>query len=102
MKRFLKKIFQTGEHNKIQVEQSVKDRFLKKGLIKVGKNSNISKLTLENESGFEDIIHPIVIGDNCTIMGIIALHSRGSKIEIGNNVFLGPGSAIFCRDKNKQ
>jgi acetyltransferase-like isoleucine patch superfamily enzyme len=100
MKKFLRKLFHFGgNQNTVRNEESVKDSYLKKGLIQVGKNSNISKLTIENESGFEEITHPIIIGDNCTVMGVIALHSKDSRIKLGNNVFIGPGSAIFCRDK---
>ncbi len=100
----MKKIIDTLKFLKIRkeivlVEESIKDRFIRNGLIIIGENSNIAKLTIENETGFEEINNPIIIGNNCTIMGILALHSVNAKIEIGNSVFIGPGSALFCRDK---
>jgi acetyltransferase-like isoleucine patch superfamily enzyme len=83
----------------INTNESTKDKFLRLGFLKVGKNSNILKLTIENETGLDFLDHPIIIGDNCLIMGALVIHSKNSKIEIGNNVFIGPNSALFCREK---
>ena len=80
-------------------EESTIDMFLRLGYLIVGENTNIKKLTIENETGFDFINNSITIGDNCMIMGIFVLHSVDSCINIGHNVFIGPNSALFCREK---
>jgi|SRR5450432_496619 len=41
----------------------------------------------------------VIIGSNCMICGNIALETNKAILEIGDNVFFGPGSSIVCTEK---
>jgi acetyltransferase-like isoleucine patch superfamily enzyme len=41
----------------------------------------------------------VIIGNDCMICGNISLETNDAILEIGNNVFFGPGSSIVCTNK---
>jgi acetyltransferase-like isoleucine patch superfamily enzyme len=43
-------------------------------------------------------IQNLVIGDDCVIEGSIVLHKNTAKVKIGNRVFIGPNTTLFCYD----
>lgn len=55
----------------------------------LGKNSIVKGTVYKSSSDSE-----VIIGDNCLIEGTITTYTPGSKIEIGNKVFIGSGTLI--------
>lgn len=74
--------------------------FLKENYIKIGQHceldgSNI--IIVEKKAGTTYI----EIGDNCCIRGTIMLYKATSKVIIGNNVYIGPGTILECVEEIK-
>lgn len=65
--------------------------------ILVGKRSIIEKLNISIQTEqSEDAM--VIIGDDCIIEGQIVIYSRKGKIKIGDRVFIGPNTTLFCYD----
>jgi acetyltransferase-like isoleucine patch superfamily enzyme len=63
--------------------------------LSIGDNTEINDLTI-NIFGSNSNKRNIKIGDNCLIQGSIILYSPDAEVKIGNRVFIGPNTTIFC------
>ena len=63
--------------------------------LKIGNNTDISDLKI-NIFGKIPNKKNIEIGDDCLLHGSIVIYSSDAKIKIGNRVFIGPNTTIFC------
>lgn len=88
---------QAGNEANISFNASV-DRYIKSGNIRVGQNCDLSQLSVVIYGSREGEPN-IVIGDDCYLMGGIVLHQYGSRVAIGDRVFIGPNTTFFCYDK---
>jgi acetyltransferase-like isoleucine patch superfamily enzyme len=59
--------------------------------IKTGSNTFVGGTIDLRERGAH-----VVIGNNCNVMGLIAAQRNLSRVEIGNNVYIGHGTVIDC------
>ena len=41
----------------------------------------------------------IRMGDNCCVRGTIMLYKASSRVTLGNNIYIGPGTFIECTDE---
>ena len=61
----------------------------------LGKNCKVGELnitTFETNQGFANI----EIGDECFLECNIILYNSNAKVKIGNRVYIGPDTTIFC------
>lgn len=93
IKRIFLKIF--GANRK---KNSTKfQELLANGNLIVGSNCNLNGLSIEmygTEPGYVNII----IGKDSYLMGNIVLYSNKAKVVIGDRVFIGPNTTLFCYD----
>lgn len=94
LKRIFRKIFRPnpaiGKH----------ELLIAKGNLVVDKSSRINdaNITIFGETpGFSNVI----VGKDCFINGNIVIHSPTAKIIIGDRVFIGPDTTLFCRESIK-
>ena len=74
------------------------DFLIENGNVIVGANSDISKLVVAGYS-FTKEFPNVIIGEDCHILGQIELQSNEAQVIIGDRVFIGPDTKLFCRDK---
>lgn len=91
--RLLKKIKTLGKKSK---EKWVDLK--KNGNMIIGKDCDLSKTSITTFSTINDYVN-IEIGDNCLLMCDIVLHSEKAKVKIGDRVFIGPNTTLFCYDQ---
>lgn len=76
--------------------KKINNALIKDGILKVGNNCDISNLDIlvatELLRGGENVI----IGDDCILNCKIVLYNTMSKIIIGNRVYIGPSTTLFC------
>ncbi len=72
-------------------------RFIDSGNILIGSNCRIDGDLISPAYVLEKGFINLEIGDNCHLMGLIELYSSTAKVTIGNGVFIGPKSILFCR-----
>lgn len=94
MKKYLKSLFppfiwSLAKRSKGGVVRTEKDNDFKE--VKTGKDTFIDGTIDIRERGAD-----VVIGDGCSIMGMIAAQRKMSRVEIGNNVYIGHGTVIDC------
>jgi acetyltransferase-like isoleucine patch superfamily enzyme len=68
------------------------------GNLRIGSNCLINDLSIqsyETKRGFLNV----EIGEDSYIQGTIVLHTPNSKVKIGNRVFIGPNTTLFCFDE---
>lgn len=97
MKKLIKRIVQLLlRTNKSDVNGT--DLLIKRGILKVGDNSDISGLNIYSHL-FSDNNVNVIIGNNCQILGQIELQSNQARVIIGNDVYIGPNTKLFCRER---
>jgi acetyltransferase-like isoleucine patch superfamily enzyme len=90
----LKKIFsllRRRSRNKLDV-------YIKNGNIIVGKNANLKRLDVFIENPVSGVPY-LTVGKDCMLSGQILLFGEQSRVKIGDRVFIGDGSKLFCREK---
>ncbi|MBD3750367.1 MAG: acyltransferase [Sphingobacteriales bacterium] len=65
--------------------------------ITIGKGTAIEKLSISIQVSKESN-NMISIGNDSIIEGQIILYSEKARIQIGNRVFIGPNTTLFCYD----
>ncbi|SRR5258708_826572 len=73
---------------------SIAEHLIKKGNLKVGKNSDISSLYIEILHHMNNCTN-IEIGEDCKLMGSLTVYSDTGKIKIGDRVFIGPDTKLI-------
>jgi len=71
-------------------------KLIKIGALKVGVNSNIDNLEIVFSSKIEKDFSNITIGDNCNLNCKIEIYNSNAKVIIGDRVYIGPESRLFC------
>lgn len=71
---------------------------IKKGVLMVGYNSDIENLEILIATDLKHDVINIVIGDDCILNGKIILYNTASKVIIGNRVYIGPQTTLFCNN----
>ena len=74
------------------------DQYIKNGHIVVGKNCKLQQLKIYI-SDPENQVNYITIGDDCMISGSIFIQGKNARVNIGNGVFIGNDTKLFCREK---
>ena len=92
--RLIRKILNFNRTNERPVERLFQS-FIDSGNLKIGENTELIDLKIN--------IFPVVqgkqyieIGDDCLIHGNIVIYSPDAKIKIGDRVFIGPNTTLFC------
>lgn len=92
IQRIINRIFKRGKPT------NSLNQYLKKGNITVGKNCNIQNLIIYISAPVNQVNY-ITIGDDCMVSGTIFIHGHNARVEIGNGVFIGDDTKLFCREK---
>lgn len=73
-------------------------KLVRAGIIKHGVGCSLDSMSVfvADQANSSD---NIVIGDNCCIRGQIVLYKSTSKVILGNNVYIGPGTILECVDE---
>lgn len=71
------------------------DSYIRNGNIIVGKNSNISMLSVTISNPKKNVPN-VIIGDDCIINGSISIYNPDANITIGDRVFIGERTELFC------
>jgi acetyltransferase-like isoleucine patch superfamily enzyme len=95
LKKFGKKCF----YKLFPVKQISKiHELVQKGNVVLGENSDVTNFNIFGYSFLEKTKN-VIIGNDCLIHGQIELQSNEAEVIIGNRVFIGPNTKIFCRKK---
>ncbi len=65
------------------------------GNLKIGKDTNISSALISIFQPQTNNLN-IEIGSDCIISGKLVLLNTNTKVKIGNRVFIGPDTTLFC------
>jgi acetyltransferase-like isoleucine patch superfamily enzyme len=71
------------------------DSFIKNGIVSIGDRNNIDSLVIEGYE-FNKTSPNVIIGNDCYLQCKIVIHSKEVIVKIGNGVFIGPGTTLFC------
>jgi len=71
------------------------DELIRQGHLRVGQSCDLSAMSVFIPDKVPGNLN-IEIGDNCCIRGSLVLYRKTSKIRIGNNVYIGPGTLLEC------
>lgn len=74
-------------------------RYIKQKKIIVGKNCNISKFTVNLSEGGQMGKTNIIIGNDCILECHIVIYNPDAQVIIGDRVYIGNQTTIFCNDK---
>lgn len=71
---------------------------IRQGFIKNGEGCDLNAM---NVILFEKVpgVTNFEMGNNCCIRGTIILYKSDSRVTLGNNVYIGPGTFIECAEK---
>lgn len=69
---------------------------IKRGILKVGINSDIDNLEISIATKQEINSLNVVIGNDCIIDCKIVIYNTNAKILIGDRVYIGPQTTLFC------
>lgn len=73
--------------------------FLKEnGNLIIGKDCLIEESFNIHSNNFQKGNTNVTIGDDCHLMGTIELYNLNAQVKIGNRVFIGPNTKLFCRE----
>lgn len=95
IKRIIKKF--TKKNESTQYTESSFIKYKSSGNLIYGNNCKLDELNIiiyNSKNGFTNI----EIGDDCYISGNIGIYSQTAKIVIGDGVFIGPNTTLFCYD----
>ncbi|MDO6434160.1 acyltransferase [Flavitalea sp. BT771] len=73
-------------------------RLMSDGFIKAGAGCNLSAMNVILADKRPGNIY-LEIGNDCCICGTIVLYRASSKVVIGNNVYIGPGTYVECSER---
>ncbi len=68
----------------------------KNGNLSVGPQSDISLCRISNSLPLQQGYLNIEIGNNCLIEGNIVLYNANAKVKIGDRVFVGKDTTLYC------
>jgi len=71
------------------------EKYIENGNLIFGKNSEIKGLSIFIQDPISKKVN-IRIGDNCMLSGSILIYNNNAEIIIGNGVFIGTESKLFC------
>lgn len=71
------------------------EKFIVNGNLVHGKNCNFSGVNIAIANAIQNKVN-ITIGDNCMISGKIVLYHPEAAVTIGDGVFIGPDTVLFC------
>lgn len=71
---------------------------LKKGILKIGLNTDVKYLKINNYSKSGSDVK-ISIGNDCLINGSITIFNDNAEIIIGDRVFIGPNTSIMSNSR---
>ncbi len=76
----------------------VNAKLIKQGVLIIGDRTDTINLKISIPS---DCLKKgmIIIGSDCIINGSIVLYNENAKVEIGDRVYIGPETSIFCYNK---
>ncbi len=69
---------------------------IRKVVLRLGYNSDIENLEILFATDLKHDAINVVIGDDCILHGKIILYNIASKVIIGNRVYIGPQTTLFC------
>jgi acetyltransferase-like isoleucine patch superfamily enzyme len=73
------------------------DQMVANGNLILGSNCLLQGMVIYGQE-FKENQANVIIGHDCHIMGQIELYSPDAKVIIGDRVFVGPQTRIFCRE----
>lgn len=79
-------------------ENSILRYYIANGNLMVDQSSDISKMNVYIQNPIPNFVY-INIGKQCSLAGQYLIYDNQSKIEIGDRVFIGEESKIFCREQ---
>lgn len=71
------------------------EAYLQNGNISIGANSKTEGLSVNITNPKQNVCN-LIIGSNCMISGSITIHNPNAVIFIGDRVFIGPNTELFC------
>lgn len=77
--------------------KSANDSLIEQGVLSVGERVDVKGCNIVVYGAIPKEKN-IEIGDDCIISGTIVLYNSKAKVVIGNRVFIGPNSTLFCYD----
>src|SRR5260221_4439810 len=93
IKKIIKKLFFLNDKQK--VNKPSYQHLIDSNNFKVGENNELSDLNV-NIFGLIPNKQNIKIGNNCILHGNIVLYSSDATVTIGDRVFIGPNTTLFC------
>lgn len=75
--------------------KTVMEEYFQNGNISVGENSKIDGLSVNIFNPTPNFCN-LIIGSNCMLSGNITIHNPAATIFIGDRVFIGPNTELFC------
>lgn len=70
---------------------------IQNGNLKVGEGTKLTGMDI-NILGAQKGFLNVEIGADCYLMGSITIYSNKARVKIGDRVFIGPNTTIFCYD----
>jgi acetyltransferase-like isoleucine patch superfamily enzyme len=96
LKRIIRKIYNRFFTRNDPPQISQVELLIQRGILKLGERSEISKIY---SNVFCDDNLNVIVGADCQILGQIELQSKEAQVIIGDRVYIGPETRIFCREK---
>jgi acetyltransferase-like isoleucine patch superfamily enzyme len=78
--------------------KSLSEQLIANGNIRIGKNSSINNLSIVLYKPEKNRCN-IIIGDDCLISGTITIYNADSKVKIGDRVFIGDKTELYCNEE---
>jgi acetyltransferase-like isoleucine patch superfamily enzyme len=91
IKILLRRIFKRKESERYET-------LIRQGNMTVGEGCNIGALSIQYYETGDNVLN-VEIGRDCYLNGTIVLHTKTSKVKIGDRVFIGPNTTLFCYDE---
>lgn len=82
----------------IFLKSNLNKKLIRKGIIVVGMRTNINNLKINIPTNLQKR-GMVIIGDDCIVHGSITIYSEKATITIGNRVYIGADTTLFCYDK---